>query len=76
MWLTAMNPKSRPYTNTMATKELHAPTKTPALLKGDLHFVTNSSKHYDKDILDLEPNKPQSNKSLNKGNNQNMNRSV
>ena len=73
-----MNPKSRPYTKIMATKELHAPphTKTPVLLQGDLHFVTNSSKHYDKDILDLEPNKPQSNKSLNKGNNQNMNRSV
>ncbi len=48
--------KNRQETKIQAFKELHSLSKTYTLLIKDLPFVTNLSKYYDKDILNLNYN--------------------
>lgn len=55
MWLIIMNPKIEPSVRVMATKEIHAITKTSVLLLRELPFITNLSKFYD--LSSLDPNK-------------------
>jgi hypothetical protein len=53
LWNLVMDSKTDHSTRIQALKELHSLSKTYTLLIKDIPFVTNISKDYDKDILDL-----------------------
>ena len=53
IWNIVMDSKTDSSTKIQALKELHSLSKTYTLLIKDIPFVTNISKDYDKDILDL-----------------------
>ncbi len=53
MWNIVMELKTPKETRIQALKEPHSLSKTCTLLIKDLPFVTNISKYYDKDILNL-----------------------
>ena len=54
VWNIVLDSKTDHSTRIQALKELHSLSKTYTLLIKDIPFVTNISKDYDKDILDLK----------------------